>query len=56
METLSAPDILAAIAAGLGDWRKLAQPLAARYRVADLVIGAEFVRGDRGGGRPRPGS
>lgn len=43
MEKLSTPDILGAIAAGLGDWRKLAQPLAARYRVPSLVSGAEFV-------------
>jgi 4a-hydroxytetrahydrobiopterin dehydratase len=43
MEKLSTPDILDAIAAGLGDWRKLAQPLVARYRVADLAAGAAFV-------------
>ena len=43
MEKLSTPDILGAIDAGLGDWRKLAQPLVARYRVADLVVGAAFV-------------
>ncbi|MDX3229194.1 VOC family protein [Streptomyces sp. ME19-01-6] len=43
METLGTQEILGAIAAGLGDWRKLAQPLAARYRVADTASGAEFV-------------
>ncbi|GHJ36914.1 VOC family protein [Streptomyces sp. TS71-3] len=43
MEKLSTPEILAAIADGLGDWRKLGQPLAARYRVADTVRGAAFV-------------
>ena len=43
METLSTPEILAAIEAGLGDWRKLAQPLVARYHVADTASGAAFV-------------
>ncbi|MGW0784862.1 VOC family protein [Streptomyces sp. NPDC002913] len=43
MDGLSTPDILARISDGLGDWRKMAQPLAARYRAADPVAGAAFV-------------
>ncbi|WP_210591039.1 VOC family protein [Streptomyces sp. GESEQ-35] len=43
METLSNPEIRRAIASGLGDWRKLAQPIAARYRVAGLAGAAAFV-------------
>jgi len=40
MEILGTQEILGAIADGLGDWRKLAQPLATRYRVADTASGA----------------
>lgn len=40
MEKLSTPEILAA---GLDDWRKLAQALHARYRIADFGAGAAFV-------------
>lgn len=43
MKKLSNPEVLAAIAGGLGDWRKLAQPIVARYRVPDVVRGAAFV-------------
>ncbi|KIF71414.1 hypothetical protein HY68_27070 [Streptomyces sp. AcH 505] len=43
MDRLSTPEILAAVAGDLGDWRKLAQPIAARYRPADAVGGAAFV-------------
>ncbi|MEE4545181.1 VOC family protein [Streptomyces sp. V4-01] len=43
MDTLGTQEILAAFAHGLADWRKLAQSLAARYRVADPVQGAAFV-------------
>ncbi|MER5280602.1 VOC family protein [Streptomyces sp. NPDC002809] len=43
MDKLSNSEILAEIAGGLQDWRKLAQPLAARYRAADAVAGATFV-------------
>ncbi|GAA5040218.1 VOC family protein [Streptomyces siamensis] len=43
METLSTPAVLAAVADGLGDWRKLAQSLTTRYPVADIVRGAAFV-------------
>ena len=43
METLGTQEILGAIAAGLGDWRKLAQPLAARFRIAEPAAGAAFV-------------
>jgi 4a-hydroxytetrahydrobiopterin dehydratase len=39
-QTLSNPDIAAA---GLADWRKLAQALHARYAVADPAAAAEFV-------------
>ncbi|HVX42320.1 MAG TPA: VOC family protein [Mycobacteriales bacterium] len=39
-QTLSNPEIAAA---GLADWRKLAQALHARYAVTDPVAGAEFV-------------
>ena len=39
MEILGTQEILGAIADGLGDWRKLAQPLATRYRVADTAVG-----------------
>lgn len=42
--TVSTEEVLAAIAdGGLADWRKLAQPLAARYRVPGAVAGAAFV-------------
>lgn len=40
MEHLSTQDV---IAAGLTDWRKLAQRLHARFRVADAAAGAAFV-------------
>lgn len=40
MEKLSTQEILGA---GLGDWRKLAQALHARYRIADFRAGAAFV-------------
>ncbi|MFD5074227.1 VOC family protein [Streptomyces sp. NPDC058371] len=43
MEKLGTQEILAAITAGLGEWRRLAQPLATRYRVAGLREGAAFV-------------
>ncbi|MYW68011.1 4a-hydroxytetrahydrobiopterin dehydratase [Streptomyces sp. SID8379] len=43
MDKLGTPEILAAIADHLGDWRKLAQPIVARYRVADLTGSAAFV-------------
>ncbi|WP_155054729.1 VOC family protein [Streptomyces blattellae] len=43
METLSNLEIRRAIASGLGDWRKLAQPIAARYRVADIATAAAFA-------------
>jgi 4a-hydroxytetrahydrobiopterin dehydratase len=40
MEKLSTPEILGA---GLDDWRKLAQALHARYRIADFRAGAAFI-------------
>jgi 4a-hydroxytetrahydrobiopterin dehydratase len=40
VEKLSTQEILDA---GLGDWRKLAQALHARYRIADFRAGAAFV-------------
>ena len=40
MEKLSTQEILGA---GLDDWRKLAQALHARYRIADFRAGAAFV-------------
>jgi len=40
VEKLSTQEILGA---GLGDWRKLAQALHARYRIADFRAGAAFV-------------
>ncbi|MES4904754.1 MULTISPECIES: VOC family protein [unclassified Streptomyces] len=43
MDTISNAEILAEITGGLDDWRKLAQPLAARYRAPDAVVGAAFV-------------
>ncbi|MEV0633840.1 VOC family protein [Streptomyces sp. NPDC050619] len=43
MDIVTTPEILAAIREGLSDWRKLAQPLAARYRAADAADGAAFV-------------
>ncbi|MFI6938679.1 VOC family protein [Streptomyces sp. NPDC050418] len=45
MQPVATPDVLAAIAGGLGDWRVLAQPLAARYRVEgeDPTVAASFV-------------
>ncbi|MEV8034295.1 VOC family protein [Streptomyces sp. NPDC086182] len=43
MDKVSNREILESIANGLNDWRKLAQPLAARYRTADTASGAAFV-------------
>ncbi|MEV6109267.1 VOC family protein [Streptomyces sp. NPDC051940] len=43
MDKVSTPAVLAAIADGLGDWRRLAQPLAARYRAGDAGSAAAFV-------------
>lgn len=43
MDKVSTPEILESIAHGLNDWRKLAQPLAARYRAAGPGPGAAFV-------------
>ncbi|MET9409088.1 VOC family protein [Streptomyces sp. NPDC002935] len=43
MDKVSSREILESIAHGLNDWRKLAQPLAARYRAADRGAGAAFV-------------
>ncbi|MEU0430097.1 VOC family protein [Streptomyces sp. NPDC006290] len=43
MDRISNREILESIAHGLNDWRKLAQPLAARYRAADTGSGAAFV-------------
>lgn len=43
MDRVSNSEILGAIADVLPDWRKLAQPLAARYRTGDAVSGAAFV-------------
>lgn len=43
MYALGVQDVLTAIEGGLSDWRKLAQPLVARFRSADVVSGAEFV-------------
>jgi 4a-hydroxytetrahydrobiopterin dehydratase len=43
MDKVSNREILESIAHGLNDWRKLAQPLAARYRAADMGSGAAFV-------------
>jgi 4a-hydroxytetrahydrobiopterin dehydratase len=40
MASLTTPEILAA---GLDDWRKLAQALHARFRIADFPAGAAFV-------------
>ena len=40
MDKLSTQEILDA---GLDDWRKLAQPLYARYRIADFTAGAAFI-------------
>ena len=40
MKKLSTQDVLDA---GLGDWRKLAQALHARYRIADFTAGAAFA-------------
>jgi 4a-hydroxytetrahydrobiopterin dehydratase len=40
VEKLSTPEILDA---GLSDWRKLAQALHARYRIADFRAGAAFI-------------
>jgi len=40
VEKLSTQEILDA---GLGDWRKLAQALHARYRIADFKAGAAFI-------------
>lgn len=43
MSALGVQDVLAAVDGGLSDWRKLAQPLVARFRGADAVCGAEFA-------------
>ncbi|MFI6344236.1 VOC family protein [Streptomyces sp. NPDC050560] len=44
MERIGTQDILTAVADGtLADWRKLAQPLAARYRAADAPAAAAFA-------------
>ncbi|MEV5607965.1 VOC family protein [Streptomyces sp. NPDC052225] len=43
MTGLGTTQVLAAVAEGLGDWRKLAQPLVARYRVGGFAEGAAFV-------------
>ncbi|WP_037912364.1 VOC family protein [Actinacidiphila yeochonensis] len=43
MDVLSTPKVLAAIAEGLGDWRRLGLPLAARYRSADAAARAAFA-------------
>ncbi|MCH0570797.1 4a-hydroxytetrahydrobiopterin dehydratase [Streptomyces sp. MUM 136J] len=43
MSALGVQDVLAAIESGLSDWRKLAQPLVARFRSADAVSAAEFA-------------
>jgi 4a-hydroxytetrahydrobiopterin dehydratase len=40
VEKLSTQEILDA---GLDDWRKLAQALHARYRIADFKAGAAFI-------------
>ncbi|MEV3857414.1 VOC family protein [Streptomyces sp. NPDC050095] len=42
-DRLGNPEILAAVADRLGDWRKLAQPLVARYRVPGLGAATAFV-------------
>ncbi|MER5951489.1 VOC family protein [Streptomyces sp. NPDC001904] len=43
MDKLRTPEILAAIADGLGDWRRMAQAVVARYRLPGLRGGAAFV-------------
>lgn len=43
MDRISNSEILAAIAATLPDWRKMAQPLVARYRAGEVVAGGAFV-------------
>ncbi|MFF4243045.1 VOC family protein [Streptomyces sp. NPDC001822] len=43
MDPVSTPEILARTAGELSDWRKLAQPIAARFRAEDDVAGAAFV-------------
>ncbi|MBC9715136.1 VOC family protein [Streptomyces sp. TRM66268-LWL] len=45
MQPVPTPDVLAAIADDLGDWRVLAQPLAARYATEerDPTVAAAFV-------------
>ncbi|MEU9332329.1 VOC family protein [Streptomyces sp. NPDC048290] len=43
MHVLGVQDVLAAIDTELADWRRLAQPLVARFRGADAVTGAGFV-------------
>ncbi|WP_199547096.1 VOC family protein [Streptomyces sp. N35] len=45
MEALSTPEVLSAIQDELGDWRRLAQPLAARYVTEgkDPTVAASFV-------------
>jgi 4a-hydroxytetrahydrobiopterin dehydratase len=55
---LPTPEILGLIASGLGDWRKLGQPLAARYRARDAEAAAVFataaVRAAAAAGREVP--
>ncbi|MBO1337625.1 VOC family protein [Streptomyces sp. VRA16 Mangrove soil] len=43
MDKLPTPEILAAIAEDLGDWRRTAQPIVARYRVTGIAEAAAFV-------------
>ncbi|MFI6334260.1 VOC family protein [Streptomyces sp. NPDC050535] len=43
MDRISDREVLDAIEKDLGDWRKLAQPIAARYRAADSTSAAAFV-------------
>ncbi|MEV6172766.1 VOC family protein [Streptomyces sp. NPDC051954] len=43
MDMLGNREILREIASGLGDWRKLAQPIATRYRVGGIASAAAFV-------------
>ncbi|MER5384599.1 VOC family protein [Streptomyces sp. NPDC002688] len=43
MDKLGNREILESIANGMNDWRKLAQPLAARYRATDAGSGGAFV-------------
>ncbi|WP_329042159.1 4a-hydroxytetrahydrobiopterin dehydratase [Streptomyces sp. NBC_00178] len=43
MDRVGTPEILARTADELSDWRRLAQPLTARFRAEDDVAGAAFV-------------